>query len=157
MAANPVLDKKRENPPTWRALLPYERVRLALALVALTLPFLAALLLTPDARGYGTHQQLGMPPCMMMQLLQVPCALCGMTTAFTWFAHGHPVQALVVQPAGALGAAALAAGIGALLGCTALGRTPVGWPRHLGPRRLMLLVGAVVAGAWLYKLLRLLL
>ncbi|GMW01320.1 MAG: hypothetical protein AMXMBFR84_24570 [Candidatus Hydrogenedentota bacterium] len=59
--------------------------------------------LTPDKRGYGTHEQLGMPPCGMMYWLGVPCPMCGMTTAFTFMAHGEISNASQTQPAGAVG------------------------------------------------------
>ena len=45
----------------------------------------AASLLEPDARGYGTHTQLGLPPCGFLTLTGLPCPGCGLTTAF---AHG---------------------------------------------------------------------
>lgn len=48
---------------------------LALLVVASTL--------TPDARGHGTHEQLGMTPCGWAATTGWPCATCGMTTSFT--------------------------------------------------------------------------
>ena len=61
-----------------------------------------ALALQPSPEGLGTHQQLGFGPCMFYQLTGRPCPGCGMTTAFAHMAHGHIVQALLVQPFGAL-------------------------------------------------------
>lgn len=59
-----------------------------------------AMMLTPDAHGYGTHQQLGLGACTMMQLTNWPCPMCGMTTTFTLFAHARPIDAVVNQPFG---------------------------------------------------------
>jgi len=59
-----------------------------------------AVYLTPDARGYGTHQQLGLSTCTLMQLTGYPCPMCGMTTCFTHMAHLEPVGAVVAQPFG---------------------------------------------------------
>src|SRR5947209_2100708 len=35
--------------------------------------------LTPSPRGMGTHQQLGLPPCTVVQWFGVRCPSCGMT------------------------------------------------------------------------------
>jgi len=53
----------------------------------------AAAWLQPDARGFGTHQQLGLPPCMFEAYTHVPCPGCGLTTSFAHMAHGHLLQA----------------------------------------------------------------
>ena len=58
--------------------------------------------LNADPRGFGTHEQLGFPPCLTRHFLGIPCPFCGMTTAFALMAHGRPVDAFLVQPAGAL-------------------------------------------------------
>ncbi|MEO6710276.1 MAG: DUF2752 domain-containing protein, partial [Planctomycetota bacterium] len=57
---------------------------------------------TPDPQGHGTHQQLGLPPCSMMQLTGFPCPGCGVTTAASYLVHGDWKQAVVTQPFGAL-------------------------------------------------------
>ncbi len=38
--------------------------------------------LEPATAGFGTHRQLGLPPCGFKELMGVPCAGCGLTTAF---------------------------------------------------------------------------
>jgi hypothetical protein len=58
--------------------------------------------LTPSDQGLGTHQQLGLHPCTFYQMTGQPCPSCGMTTSFSLMAHGRVVEALVVQPFGAL-------------------------------------------------------
>src|SRR5690606_14592168 len=79
-----------------------------------------ARMLEPDARGHGTHEQLGLPPCGFLELTGVPCPGCGLTTAFAHLARADLVPALeanagalplflltaLAVPAGALGAIA---------------------------------------------------
>jgi hypothetical protein len=50
-------------------------------------------LLTPDPRGYGTHRQLLMPPCVLHAITGVPCPFCGMTTGFAHMARGQVLAA----------------------------------------------------------------
>lgn len=59
-----------------------------------------ARLLTPDPTGVGTHTALHLPPCTFYTVFHKPCPSCGMTTAFAWLLHGHPLKALATQPAG---------------------------------------------------------
>jgi hypothetical protein len=57
---------------------------------------------TPDARGHGTHEQLGMSACSFPTNYGIPCPTCGCTTAACLVVHGRFVTAFVVQPFGAL-------------------------------------------------------
>ena len=68
----------------------------------LTGVFLVALLLSPDPRGFGTHQQLGLPPCTFWLLFGYPCPGCGMTTCFSHFVRGHLVEAARANLAGVI-------------------------------------------------------
>ena len=82
----------------------------ALLLVGLACVFGLAAWLEPDPSGIGTHTELGLPPCGFYVVFHKPCPSCGMTTAFAWVMHGHPLNALRAQPAGVavfLAAAAL--------------------------------------------------
>lgn len=45
--------------------------------------------LSPDPRGHGTHQQLGLAPCSFLLLTGLPCPSCGGTTAFAHFVRGQ--------------------------------------------------------------------
>lgn len=56
----------------------------------------------PDARGHGTHEQLGMQPCGWPIQYGIPCPTCGCTTAATQVVHGHLLDAFVTQPFGAV-------------------------------------------------------
>lgn len=62
----------------------------AIGLLAL---LLIACFLSPSPSGYGTHQQLGLPPCTTMLLWEIPCPTCGMTTSWAWVVRGNLVQA----------------------------------------------------------------
>ena len=75
---------------------------LAGALVAALGLACLGLALTPDARGLGTHEQLGFAPCLPMDAWGVPCPGCGVTTAATLAAQGRPLESLATQPLGFL-------------------------------------------------------
>jgi len=64
--------------------------------------FALAFALTPDPRGYGTHQRLGLPPCSFRAMLGIPCPACGMTTSFSHLMHGNMPGALRANPGGVL-------------------------------------------------------
>lgn len=61
-----------------------------------------ARLLPPSPRGVGTHEQLGLPPCLFLKLTGVPCTSCGLTTSFAYAAKFRFFEALVTQPFGLL-------------------------------------------------------
>lgn len=63
--------------------------------------------LQPDPRGFGTHQQLGLPPCTFQFLWGIPCPSCGMTTSFSSVIHGNFPQAFHANRAGFLLACSL--------------------------------------------------
>ena len=54
----------------------------------------------PDARGYGTHTQLGLPPCGFLLLTGSPCPGCGLTTAFAHGIRGQWAMAASANPLG---------------------------------------------------------
>ena len=62
----------------------------------------AAAMLEPDVRGYGTHTQLGLPPCGFRFLTGLPCPGCGLTTAFAHAIRGEWLSALSANPLGML-------------------------------------------------------
>jgi uncharacterized protein DUF2752 len=61
-----------------------------------------AAVLTPDAHGHGTHQQLGLPPCPSVLLFDRPCPGCGLTTSWTALMHGQFGFAFHAHPLGPL-------------------------------------------------------
>ncbi len=75
---------------------------LALWSVLLLIGFAVALTLIPDPSGSGTHRQLGLPPCTLKFLFEIPCPSCGMTTSFAHFVRGQWVASGRANPAGLL-------------------------------------------------------
>jgi hypothetical protein len=77
-------------------------VRLLLIVVGTGLLALLALAvyLPPSERGYGTHQQLGLPPCSFQQLFGCRCPSCGMTTAWSNTVRGRLFAAVRANAAG---------------------------------------------------------
>ncbi len=59
-----------------------------------------AAMLTPEQGGYGTHEQLGLPPCSTLARTGYPCPTCGLTTAVSAAAHGRVATAVRAQPFG---------------------------------------------------------
>jgi len=109
-------------------------------------------LVTPDPSGHGTHTRLGLPPCLSMEWLGVPCPGCGVTTSVTLAAHGHLGQAFLNQPLGLV-----VAGLLALYPLWALWQLARGRDLHQRVTRMSArtwLVGVAVAvlASWVYKL-----
>ena len=126
-----------------------ERGLHALVALALCAGFVvSAFVLTPDPRGHGTHEQLGLPPCLMQLCTGIPCPLCGMTTAFALMARGRAAEAVNVQPAGALASIAglLAAIALALAAATGRGLSERQWRSLAAVAGLTALT--VMAAAW---------
>jgi hypothetical protein len=78
------------------------RALLVLWSILLLAGFSLALCLPPDPQGYGTHQQLGLPPCTFQFFFNIPCPSCGMTTCFAHFVRGQWVAAFHANAAGLL-------------------------------------------------------
>jgi len=109
--------------------------------------------LEPSPDGLGTHEQLGLAPCGFHQTTGQPCPGCGLTTAFAHMIRGHVLQAVLVQPFGAVLCVLVAGGaVGLTLTCLA-GRT---WSLVLlrinAPVWLYALV-FLALGSWIYKIL----
>ncbi|GBD35750.1 hypothetical protein HRbin36_00865 [bacterium HR36] len=51
-------------------------------------------------RQYGTHEQLGLPPCAFQRSTGIPCPTCGLTTSFSLCLHGDWWAAWQANPAG---------------------------------------------------------
>ena len=72
--------------------------------------------LRPEGRGYGTHQQLGLPPCTFKTFVGMRCPSCGMTTAWAHLMRGQLTKSAAANVGGLLlGVAALSIGPWALV------------------------------------------
>ena len=75
----------------------------AIGLLAFATAVLAiATWLKPELCGYGTHTQLGLPPCNFLRLTHLPCPSCGLTTCFAWAVRFHFWKAFLANPFGVL-------------------------------------------------------
>ncbi len=129
----------------------YERLGLAAVALACLSVLIIASTLTPSSVGYGTHSQLGLPPCGWVVRFGKPCLTCGMTTAFAAAAHVQPMTSIRAQPMGAALAVVTAllvwlAGYSAITGSLLL-TTIV---RLAGWKLAWISLGGLLA-AWAYK------
>jgi len=146
------------NPTTIRTPHPASAADLALSarLIALTVfaPTLALLLiaarLAPNANGIGTHTQLGLTPCGFEAATALPCATCGMTTAFAHAANGQLLRSFVTQPAGMVLAVLTAMAV--LVSGWALirGVSLLPWVQSMWRPRVVVTLIALLLGAWMY-------
>lgn len=111
-----------------------------------------AFALTPSDRGVGTHKAMGLPACGMLETTGIPCATCGMTTSFSYTAHGQFLNAFTTQPAGAVFAllTAMACVLSGYALFTGMSLAPVGVA--LWRPRVFIIAAAVVLAAWVYKI-----
>lgn len=73
----------------------------AVGLLAAACSVLAvALWLKPAACGYGTHTQLGLPPCNFLRVTHLPCPSCGLTTSFAYAVRFQFWKAFLANPFG---------------------------------------------------------
>lgn len=108
--------------------------------------------LTPAANGWGTHQQLGLPPCFFHQMMGIPCPTCGMTTSFAHTVRLHFYDAFVAQPFGFLACLITASLIPSSL---LLMRRRVPWMRLMtarGSNAVMYALIVLFLAAWVYKI-----
>ena len=77
-----------------------ERITAGIYCLLFGLVVTLALVISPDPSGVGTHTQLGLPPCGMLERTGRPCPTCGATTSFVLAAHGRFWESLVNQPFG---------------------------------------------------------
>lgn len=83
-----------------RALSLKQRLAAMLLGIGIVVVFGIAVCLRPDSRGFGTHQQLGLPACTFRSMTGVNCPHCGLTTSFCWFVRGDILRSMQANPAG---------------------------------------------------------
>lgn len=143
----------RDDPCEPARLRPSTRGALVGLAVGVVAVFVVARWLEPDPRGFGTHRQLGLPPCHFQWVTGQRCPTCGMTTAFTWFVRGRLDRSWKANPAGALVAPVCLALVPWLLAGAARGR-PLGF-RSVETPLLGLLVAFVALSllSWTIRLI----
>lgn len=119
------------------------RMRWLLAAIGAALVLLVATTrsLTPDSRGYGTHEQLGFSACGFKSLTGLRCPTCGMTTAWAHGTRGELRAALAANGGGAVLLLLTIVAAPWLIGSAGLGR----WWGAKPTTGMLLTIG----GAWL--------
>lgn len=109
--------------------------------------------LTPDPRGFGTHEALtGAWPCGFILTTGLPCPTCGMTTSFALLMHGHPWDAFLAQPAGVVLCLTTILTLLLSIHVVATGRVVnINWER-VGPIRMALGLALLLLGGWGFKM-----
>ena len=115
---------------------PVTRIVIALIAAGLAIVFVVAVRLEPDPRGFGTHEQLGLPPCQFRSVIGLPCPHCGMTTSFSNLVRGRIVAAWQANPLGIPLSVIFACGIPWCLATAVLGR----WVGTTQPLRWFVLI-----------------
>ena len=109
--------------------------------------------LEPDPRGFGTHTQLGLPPCAFLAVTGRLCPTCGMTTSFAWLTRGRIDRSWQANPAGCL-YALLTIPVVSWLVSSAVANQPLGFQGLSAPLT-GLLFAAIALGlaSWLIRLI----
>ena len=94
--------------------------------VVLSTMLVAAAMVSPDQRGFGTHEQFGLPPCASRWLWDGRCPACGMTTAWAWSVRGRFVSGWNANGGGVVLFAGAVVGV-LVCGWMAAGRAVPGW------------------------------
>lgn len=108
--------------------------------------------LSPDPRGLGTHEQLGLPPCGLQFMFGTPCPSCGMTTAWTLFSHGQWLRSAQINLGGFLMALLAVPTCVSLLMASIQGRWRTWQPRPLLITGLFLMILFITFAQWIIRL-----
>lgn len=76
------------------------RVCAVVAMLLVLALFAVARALDPSPVGYGTHQQLGLPPCTSVAIFGIRCPACGMTTSWSFAMRGQWSRAVQANVGG---------------------------------------------------------
>ncbi len=108
--------------------------------------------LTPDRQGFGTHVQMGLPPCPFHALFARPCPSCGLTTSLAHFVHGAWQDSWQTHPFGFL--LGLGLGLAALIALYGIAHpfnTRVIWGWRWMPHLVVFVTGIYIL-RWLFIL-----
>jgi hypothetical protein len=111
-----------------------------------------AFFLRPDPRGVGTHEQLGLPPCMFSVVCGFRCPSCGMTTSWSHLTHGRVAEALEASASGSLLACLALVGGGDLWVSAVRGRWVARWKKENTGAVLAATFGALLLVEWIIRL-----
>jgi hypothetical protein len=129
---------------------PRKRLLLAAIGLAACTALATARTLTPDQRGYGTHEQLGWAPCWFRRVVGRPCPSCGMTTAWAHAVRGELGAALRANAGGAIACGLALIAAPWLLASAAIDR----WLLVEPTTRLVLWIGTILVALTLLDWLR---
>jgi hypothetical protein len=119
---------------------------------ALAIFVVLALFVHPDPRGFGTHEQLGLPACRMIDWTGIPCPGCGVTTSIALFTHGCFLESLHNQPLGFLVALAIPLCAAWAITGHLLGRDLARDLAVLPLKPAIIAIGVTIVLPWLYKI-----
>ena len=123
--------------PPWRR---SERIFAVVSGGLLLALLVTAAWLSPSSAGVGTHRQLGLPPCTVLDWFGFRCPSCGMTTAWAHFVRGQIWLGMRANAGGTMLAAVAAAVAPWLVGSGFAGR----WWMITPPEKLILGCGLAI-------------
>ena len=109
--------------------------------------------LTPSAKGFETHTQLGLEKCFLVAVAGLRCPSCGMTTSWAHLTEGNLIGAVSANAGGTLlGIVSMI--VGPYLVVAALvGRWPLVRPHETVIALLALAILVVTMCDWAYRLM----
>lgn len=151
-----LFDRFRMNPfapDRLRHVAPSGRILAAASAAALLVPLVTARCLSPESAGYGTHRQLGLPPCTIVAFWSARCPACGLTTAWSHVVRGRTWAGARANLGGVLSALMAMGAIGGLAWTALLGRRPRWLPGLNGAAWLLAGIAAIAATDWTVRIL----
>ncbi|MEW4453978.1 DUF2752 domain-containing protein [Bremerella sp. JC817] len=130
----------------------YQRLMMGVGGAVLAVLLATAAWLSPSAQGLGTHQQLGLPPCTLVQLTGTRCPSCGMTTSWSHLMKGNVWGSLKANSAGCLLGLLSLFLAPWMLSSAIVGRLTVPAPSDAVLITITVLVVAVTLGDWLVRI-----
>jgi uncharacterized protein DUF2752 len=109
--------------------------------------------LRPDPRGWGTHEQLGLPRCTFLAWVGKRCPACGMTTAWANFVQGRPIAAIEAHVAGTLLAVVAMAASATTLAVSVRGKKMAWQPGETTAAGLAMSMVGLILLEWTFRLL----